>query len=200
MIDSSGNEAHGTADTGLATQSPVTGVINNALDFGSSGMQLDVNAGAYSEFTISGWLYLHDQSNVWSTVIGYEHEWGINTYIKDNRREIGVWNNNKGELLGCGDFLFNEWFHFAILIQESTVYTYLDGEAGPIHPVKGLYSNEPIVFDIFGQNSLDQDFYEYMDEMRLTDSPQSRDWIRTEYLNQSSPSTFCILGTEDNLQ
>jgi hypothetical protein len=35
-----------------------------------------------------------------------------------------------------------------------------------------------------------------MDEVRVSDVARSADWIATEYNNQSSPGTFCALGSE----
>jgi hypothetical protein len=38
-----------------------------------------------------------------------------------------------------------------------------------------------------------------LDEVRISSSPRSADWIRTEYNNQSSPTTFYSVGTEASL-
>ena len=121
MIDSSGSGAHGTADEGLAAQSPVTGVINQALAFGESNIRLDVNAGAFAEFTIAGWLYLPDQASQWSTIIGFDNEWGIQCLMPGgNNRHSGVW--DEPEILDHGaNFPFDVWFHFAMVIQASTL-------------------------------------------------------------------------------
>jgi hypothetical protein len=40
-------------------------------------------------------------------------------------------------------------------------------------------------------------FNGYIDEVRVSKMARSGDWIKTEYNNQNSPSTFCKAGAEE---
>ena len=44
-----------------------------------------------------------------------------------------------------------------------------------------------------------QTFDGIIDEARISNNVRSLDWIKTEYNNQSSPSTFCLVGVEEGL-
>src|SRR5262245_39566857 len=101
----------------------------------------------------------------------------------------------------------NNWYHFAI--------TY-DGSSGSNRPI--FYLNGSLVpvagqatdgnlSDPAGQvwrigtwagdtEPNNQNFKGLLDEVRISDSIRSADWIATDYKNQSSPTTFCRLGPE----
>jgi hypothetical protein len=101
-----------------------------------------------------------------------------------------------------------QWHHAVLLRNGSTGRLYLDGS----EVNSGVVGTGALTFPTAPNNTLligaqwetdtaattDQRNYFQgdLDEVRTSTTARSADWVKTEYNNQSSPSTFYTLGTE----
>lgn len=94
------------------------------------------------------------------------------------------------------------WSHVVGVIAGSSIYIYVNGVQ-----YSATYSGSPATGGSGFALSIGRDFYDNVvppnrwfdgaiDEVRLSTTARSADWIATEYNNQSSPSTFYSLGAE----
>jgi len=93
----------------------------------------------------------------------------------------------------------NSWYHVVMVRSSGTVFFYVNG-AQTSNTNTSSPNTPSNVFTI--GNELDPSNRPYrffngiIDEVRISNSVRSADWIKTEYNNQSSPSTFYSLGGE----
>ena len=104
---------------------------------------------------------------------------------------------------GTGDFpslstgyALNAWNHFAVTADGSQIKYYINGtlaatDSGTQEPV----GNTSYIFigqsDVFGDGA----YTGNLDEIRVSSAARSADWIKTEYNNENSPSTFITVGS-----
>jgi hypothetical protein len=87
------------------------------------------------------------------------------------------------------------WSHVVATYDGTAIKVYKDGIAGsPTARTGNLYTNNTNIQ--FGSWS-GYDFSGSIDEVRISDVARSADWIKTEYNNESNPSSFYVVGGED---
>jgi hypothetical protein len=192
-----------------------SGRINNALGLNGSNQYVQVNNASNLNFagniTVSAWVYMNaanrDQkiaSNQNNSSGGYK--FGIYT---NNKVEFEIRNSSNvaslnrdvsgGTVLSTGN-----WYYLAGISSDvlDSIKTFVNGVSE--RPFKktgilGVASNNLVV----GKEPFDPLYYfsGRFDELRISDKVRSDGWLRTEYNNQSSPSTFYSVdadGTETN--
>src|SRR5438128_341893 len=84
------------------------------------------------------------------------------------------------------------WHHVAVIGARTTVAAiYVDGSAVTLSSFPGNITNTTIAgLNIGRRNNNGRYFSGSLDEIRLSNAQRSADWIKTEYNNQNSPSTF----------
>ncbi len=195
------------------TPSYSTGTIYNALQMNGTDEYVQVNSAAHLNFagniTISAWVNMdtrtRDQKiagNQNGTSGGYK--FGIYT---NNRVEFEIRNSanipslnrdvDGGTILNTG-----QWYYLAGISSDvlDSIKTIVNGV--PERPFKktgtlGTSSNTMVI----GKEPFANSYYfdGRFDEIRISDKVRSDGWLRTEYNNQSSPSTFYSVGAEVSL-
>jgi hypothetical protein len=94
------------------------------------------------------------------------------------------------------------WKHLTLRRSSGTSQVYLNGS-----PIGSTFGNAPLTpttvfaFGAQGQNSTPT-FQRYVegtvDEVRVSSTPRSADWITTEYNNQGTPASFYTTGSEQS--
>lgn len=91
------------------------------------------------------------------------------------------------------------WHYMALTLNAAgTVATaYLDGASIGTHTFASA-PHAPTLYAAIGcaDFSAHREFAGYLDELRISNSIRSADWIATDYASQSSPSTFYSVGTQ----
>jgi len=90
------------------------------------------------------------------------------------------------------------WSHLVVTISGSTVTHYLNGVVngtGTLGSAGAAQNGSDNVY-IGTRSDFGTRFKGSLDEVRLLNTALSADWIRAEYNNQSSPSTFYAMGVE----
>ncbi|HEX2921312.1 MAG TPA: DUF2341 domain-containing protein [Bacteroidales bacterium] len=192
--------------------SPTTssGKINNALRLNRSLDQYAVvqnapNINFTGNVTISAWVNM-SSGGIDQKIAGNQNgsggfKFGIYT---NNKVEFEIRNSANIESLNRavdGGTVLNtgQWYYLAGMSSDilDSIKTFVNGM--PERPFKkdgtlGLSSNnltigkEPFASDLY--------FNGMFDELRISDKVRSDGWLRTEYYNQNSPSTFYTVGNE----
>ena len=203
LLDSSGNGHHGRLGSGTANY--VSGVKNSALEFSGQPQiivdddaQLDTN----EEMTITLWYkkksggpsyqslirkYYADQTGQWSVHI---------TNIGTDKRQEHCWfsdgssyDSYGGEEEHTFDVNNEEWVHLAFVFNKGVVRKYRNGtledeaNSGITHLKTAEYTNDHINIGYmpWGTN---QQFYGYLDEIRLYSKALSGETINAIYQNE----------------
>ena len=200
------SDATSNNHTGTQTGSPIqaAGKIGGSLTFNTNkyldmGNQSDYNFGN-GAFTISAWLYGGSDSKF---ILGKDDFAGNNNntliYTKTSAPlGYAYW---PGATNGATYFgAKGSTWHYVTITRTGTstggLTAYYDGNVSATNTESRNLSNTT-PFRV-GQDNVTNTyaFDGSIDETRVSNSVRSADWIKTEYYNQSSPSTFYSLGGE----
>lgn len=110
--------------------------------------------------------------------------------------KISFWSNGFGWTNGTTATVDdNNWHLIVVSLSGSTAHFYLDGSSDgtAASGAPGSYSGLRMI----GGSEAGTGYYTGdTDEVRVSNTSRSADWIKTEYNNQSSPSTFISVGSE----
>lgn len=84
------------------------------------------------------------------------------------------------------------WHHVVLTFDGSTETLYINGASA------GTSSYSSPINNFASALTMGNPFNGIIDEVRVSNNSRSADWIATEYSNQSSPSSFYTLGSEQN--
>jgi hypothetical protein len=202
-----------------------TGFIADGQDFSTdwisrtdatlNGNVPALSTGSPNEFTISGWMrfdaigarrpLMSKQGDGTGNDRGFAFMLESTNDLKIELFKDNV-SGNRTEVYSTANLVINTWYYLAVTYRFVTDGTsecslYIDGQNDG--------STSTAVGPIF-TNARDLDIGRYfwaggteyyhdglMDEVRLSDTVRSADWIATEYANQNSPSTFYSVGSEE---
>ncbi|MFW9781757.1 MAG: LamG-like jellyroll fold domain-containing protein, partial [Candidatus Heimdallarchaeota archaeon] len=201
VIDSTSYSTSGTV-SGTVNRTAI-GQINGAFDFGFNGMinfgdpsNLDMGT---SSFSISFWIKFEGSTGGFQLPVykGATTEFDIGYDFESMPDESGGaltfrisdGNGNLGESDGLF-FVHNNWMHVTGVVNRTadTISIFKDGlEVGTPNSIAGigtLNNNHNFLasYNIYSINGL-------LDEIRISKTPLSVDWIKTEYYNQYDPDS-----------
>lgn len=212
MIDSTGNGEDGTSSGSMTTSDEVTAKIGNGLSFDGSNDVISAATGLLGQIQTSGeyhislWV-LNDTAPGWFNMV-----FGINNASTDPVMLSGDFSNSNNTKMrhnstsGSSDVIvaadsavWNEtWNKITMRWNGSTVYTRFNGAAANSAAATDIQSTTNTQPPDLGGRSANSDGYVQMlaDELRVSLVDLGANWDETEYNNQSSPSTFYFVGTE----
>lgn len=196
-----------------------TGQINGAdyLDGNDDNVEIDSvvsDVGATDNGTFSCWMYSNEPDNSDIRCAGFG-DTDANTYIY-----IGIINGKlRGKLKNAGTDQwvfetdanindFHNWLHISLVQDGTEPVLYVDGtkpaQTFSVSTDKTQWFSDVGGIDngrigCYNQNNggNTKHFDGTIDEVRLSDTARSADWILTGYNNQSNPSGFITLGSEE---
>ena len=215
--DSTGFANHGAALEGMGHQSQVGGQVDGALSF--DGIDESVVVPNHASLQIEGQITLEtwmsrpaSDSGVilmkdWGSQLNYSlvasyPSGGHLEFYYDRADEGSVEQRytSANPVLGVGS-----WQHVAatfIFGDGASCRLYVNGSTVPGSWTSGDGSLPADIIDLANLNfasSQDNPLQTELDEIRISSVVRSPAWIATEFNNQSSPSTFYLLGTEEVL-
>lgn len=140
-----------------------------------------------SPFTVSGWI----KASSYACLLGAVSNGGI-LIVSSNGAQVQVFSGNGDWVLGTPQTLTNVFAHLAVTYDGSSTWNlYINGVLADSDdwPETISNSNYYIGLDRNGQYGSAQNG-QIIDEVRISTSVRSPDWLATEYNNQNSPSTF----------
>jgi hypothetical protein len=202
--DSTSNDNDGTTGGGMTSGDLVAGAVDGSLDFDNNDV---VNAPASTSLNITGAITLEawvktssaNSGNVLSKI----DTGGSNGYILDvgghsgmNNGKINYWDGTT-DAWRTGNTNVNDgtWHHIAAVHNGSSGYVYLYRDGVPDGSVSGAgarntNSGQGVNISFKDNSGCTYAYVGLLDEIRVSSGVRSADWIKTEYTNQYSPSTF----------
>ena len=203
--DSTSNGNNGTAQGGVSATS---GVDDGAASFdGISGYISTTTNLSLSNLTSEAWVNTtstagHKVSGVESNQTGTgSGGYAPHIYVDTNGKAVaGCYSSGSHTIVSSAAVNDGNWHHLVMTVNTSTnVFAlYVDGASqgtGSCAPgtMTGYFRMGSYKLSGWANGS-DGYFAGIIDEVRLSSSVRSSDWITTEYNNQSSPSTFYSLS------
>ncbi len=210
--DSTSNDNDGTPNGGV-TQG-TTGKVNGADSFDGSNDYVSVpyssNLDPSTVISVDCWFKAPasqpgaDANNVVQIVDNSHGQWNGWVFIIDIPTGKLRWAIMNGvnwyyDAWSISSVLDNDWHHAAGLLDGNQIKFYIDGALQGTTPVTtyALSTGRPINLGAWwGGGAFTRFFNGLIDEVRISDTARSADWIKTEYSNQSDPSNFYSLGSE----
>jgi len=225
MKDSTSNNNDGTSQGSMTAGNQVTGQIDGSLDFDGSNEYIQTTSNELqtaAAITISVWFKADVTTGahhiVWEGK-GTENGWGAGA---DGYHEmhINVGAYNQDNILGCFygtnedaaapnviriDTAFSDTanFHHAVFVVTNPGSSpvgelFLDGVSKGTDTGNQTSRADWDTSLRIGRPGADQRYFDGMvDEVRISDTARSADWIKTCFNNQDSPSSFCSVGAEE---
>ncbi|MEL7002006.1 MAG: DUF2341 domain-containing protein, partial [Bacteroidota bacterium] len=215
ITDASPNAISGTVQADITVADEVTGQINGAINL-DGGADDYIIVGAFnnvpgalditgSNITLSGWINYQGTNTEVSLM-----EKSNGTSDNQVKYYLGVDNNDangmqvrtattsaNGRQDGSTN-IQNTWRYIVMTYDGANMIGYLDGavEVGPTARTGTLTTDATDDFYI-GRRNDNRRLDALVDELRVATVARSANWILTEYNNQSTPSTFYVLGSLD---
>lgn len=193
--DRTGNTNDGTANGTMNGADVVAGQIGNSFDFDGADDYINLGTGPQTTGagarTIEMWGRARDFDN------GGLFQGGTIANDFSLRTDNGTNNNWFVEYEGANqDFTLSNsllnWHHYALVYEGADVQLYHNGVFfGSITSALTTGSNN---LEVARWNA--NEFDGLIDEVKVSNTARSADWITTEYNNQSDPSTFYSIEPE----
>ena len=196
MMDSTSYGNHGTSAGTMTTSDQVAGKIDGSLDFDGSNDLVncgqDASLNLRSAVTMEAWInasVYNAQFNDLMSKLNYD------TYISKGKL-CAYFITNAGTYDACPaggqTMVVGTWYHVAVTYNAGSIITYINGaQDGTASKGATINDDSGYNFNIGYHDAANGLYWQgRADEARLSSVARSADWIRTEYNNQNSPSTF----------
>jgi len=200
--DSTSNDNDGTSQGSMTTGDQVTGQIDGSLDFDGvndfvglpepPASSTNINTGS-----VFAWIKTSSAGTSWRGIV--VKQWAYGMYLYDNTFVIFDWTTFSNRSTGV-NLADGSWHFVGFTFQSGTsdgTKLYIDGTEQLTATFTVANQNEGMVIGAGDNPGTWQFFSGIIDEARISNLVRSPDWIKTEYNNQSSPSTFCSVGGEE---
>lgn len=188
------------------TATPSTGTIDGAGSFnGTTGKALQLTPGASLGFTgpqtLECWFNEKDTADYRGLVLngGSTNRSGA-MYLAIGAQNQIYYNTVGAQTLSTG-WSLNTWNHLVLTDDGTNLKIYLNGTLG-YSGANGTGASGGSLQYALGYNSFDSpnvfSMNGYLDEARISKAVRTADWVKTEYNDQSSPSSFLTLGPESS--
>jgi FlaG/FlaF family flagellin (archaellin) len=207
------NDGQGGGGTTNRVPSKVNGKIGYAQDFEGTDSTPDfINVGSSSSLSITGsitieaWVWVESwEYEYWHMIVARQYGTsfgdGYLLCLRDGGTGyIMVGSNNANR----GTVSTGSWYHLVGVASGSTRRLYLNGVGGTTGSgVTWSLDANPVLIGA-GENGAPgtfpiEQFDGKIDEVRISNTVRSSDWVITEYNNQNNPSSFYTLGIEESV-
>ncbi|MHB8053174.1 MAG: DUF2341 domain-containing protein, partial [Methanoregula sp.] len=227
MRDSTSNANHGTSGGTMTTSDQVAAKINGGLDFDGSNDYVSTNyvQTSVTAYTIEAWIntsttslltvIVHDRGSFLNSGAGRSLTLSIGgTYPGGPGAAGDVAYGVDSDNIYIGRYSTmtvnnNNWHHLVgvwtapsgTAIDPAQFSIYIDGNAAATTAATVGSATSPLTGLNGTQIAQHQPWGMYLpgilDEVRISNSNRSANWILTEYRNQNSPSTFYTVGAKE---
>ena len=200
FIDSTSNNNDGTDYGDMTTGDQVAGQIDGSLDFDGGDDWIILSGIPFADNTlwsISMWVYVEDNTN-YNGFFGNTYSVGENTrlmYISSS--QLRFHNDVNDFVLIDNEPPLNEWSQLTLICNgadSDNLLWYLNG----VYKETVSLADTAVRFKMIGGTGFAwYSFDGIIDEVRISDTDRTAEWIETEYNNQNSPETFLVFGSEE---
>lgn len=207
MIDATSLDNDGTSNGSMTSFDLIDAKIGKGLDFDGSNDYISVPNASSLQFTsalmIAGWI----KADTWPTgdevaILFRKGGDSPNNYqlsVQGSRATILLDDSDQNGFQGNTILNSGQWYHIAGVWNGSDARIYVNGtlDKSPPDSKSGTLGTDTRAAYIGGR--LPGSFHDYfngkIDEVHVSNSSRSADWITAEYNNQNNPSTFVIEGS-----
>lgn len=207
ILDSTTNALGLTTGNGFASTDSIAGKIGPGVQrLSDSYMRRADNVlhEPSGDMTISGWIRATDLASD-NAFILYKNNAGspfysYQLYLDSTTQASFNYLNNSSSSSSSdntGTFSNNVWYFLTGVRTSNTLILYVNGStSGTVNGATSgtLYNSNS---DLNVGNVYDTPPTNSLDEVRISATARSANWIQTEYNNQNSPGTFYTLGSEE---
>ncbi|MCK4613825.1 MAG: DUF2341 domain-containing protein, partial [Thermoplasmata archaeon] len=205
-FDSTSNNNDGEAENGLDMDA--TGKIDGADDFDGTNDYVtvahDASLNLVGPYTLEAWVKPAANINTQQYIlIKY------NAYTLEFRRENGdppekkwlhnyFWDGVRYQDVTTTTYTWagGTWYYVAFTHDGSTVKAYVDGSEETSVTKPTISSTSTSIMRIGCRAGPEKFLNGILDEVRISNTARSDDWIKTSYNNQNNPITFMSFGDE----
>ncbi|MBI4697336.1 MAG: DUF2341 domain-containing protein, partial [Nitrospirae bacterium] len=207
MTDSTSGSNNGTSNGSMTSGDQVAGQVNGSLDFDGSDDYIDAGSSSNikpaTALTVEAWVSRTGGLADWETVLAtnsndsWDDGYGISVF--DTGVKINFWVNTWNQNVAVTSDWPTGWHYVVGTFEASTaVRIYLDGNEGTADtssvPASITYDSHGTGKLFIGSGHQDTGSLYYfsggIDEVRISNTVRSSDWITAAYNNQGSPGTF----------
>jgi hypothetical protein len=199
--DSTANENNANTGTDSATAGKIDGAASNT----STSPYISMPAlGSFSSATFSTWLNANTLTSAAGLIFSRSGSVATGMNLAGNQHLGYTWDNNDPNTYSWDSGLAlptGSWVYAVVTISPTGANAYL-GSNGSIASASQSYtenaqnSGAAWLIGSDAQDLIGRHFDGSFDEVRISNIARSADWIATEYNNQSSPSTFYSVGSQ----
>jgi len=193
---------HTGTTSGMTSADLVTGKIGTAYSFNGSSKKITTNAVSVTgTFTLSAWVKLGatglDQKVITNQSAGGGTSGGYKlgvytTNIPESESGIAA---NRLSTPNPTAFASGAWHYIQSVYTGTSLSTYVDGAQYKILITLNNPSANPNLYIGVGEGGTTFYFNGTIDEPRVSNVAKSADWIKAEYGDQNSPTTFTTVGS-----
>lgn len=216
-LDSTTNANNLQGGGGTAANVPTqssSGLMNGAQNFDGSNDLLNRASTTSLEITgsvtLSAWVNVTDSGSEQVIIAKPESDTShTNPYFDYSIHLLRVdastltprfWTSSSNNGRNCASTVnisTGSWYYIIGVYNGSSMKTYVDGVERCTTDVSGAIDNSAKKLFLGANGGSGEVFENLMDEVRISGSARSADWITTEYNNQSSSSTFYAVGGQE---
>ena len=212
IVDSTQYDNDGTAEASMTTDDQVAGQLDGSLDFdmweGNVGITDSSELDGFSSATWSFWTkpygvtrdYVGFVSKYYGTT--GNKSWSIRQSTTDGELNM-LLTDSSGTVYSVDsanvNLVNNTMYYIVITYDNGTINYYKGGSFIETDSVAmtDIYSGNYNVY-IGSQSQAVNYFGGIIDEIRISSTARTSDWIATEYANQDSSSTFLTINAEED--
>ncbi len=198
ILDSTSNNRDGTSNGTMTSGDQVTGQMNGSLDFdGTDDYISTANLGVTSG-VVSFWMKpatTGSDTRLFSQLTGSPSQGGATRLGSGG---IEIWTGSSWvSVVSASTISASTWYHVALVYSAGSVTAYVNGVQK--NTVSSSFSFSGPTFGIGARflNTYGAYYNGVFDEFRVATTAITADWLITEYNNQSGPSTFLTVGSEE---
>jgi len=210
-VDSSGSGKHGQG-TSMAITAPAGKLAGKAAEFdGAADYITTARILTDTTYSIAAWCNIQSLNGSSGTPIYYQEAGGgttgqevgmIDEYPSAGIQTFFARSGGAGVATGNDvNWALDTWFYAGATFNGTAVTFYYNGGSGGSGTVTGgtppdFNGRIAVWYDLADATRFTDGAF---DELRIRDDVATATWISTEYNNQSSPSTFYSVGSEETL-
>jgi hypothetical protein len=201
--DSTSNANHGT-DSG-SPNLDATGQIDGADDFDGTDDYVDcgndVSLNITDAITIEAWIYIKDYGDSYPRIVSKEatvsaESFALLLWKISHKLQFLIDTGSESPITSTGAIPKDQWVHVAVTFSRPNGIIYINGNydnSGVVDKSVPITTNH---LTIGSNNQNNRNFNCTIDEVRISATARSGDWIKTSYNNQNDPGTFLTFGSE----
>jgi len=208
--DSTSNNNDGTQNGGVTQDA--TGKINGADDFDGGDDYIRVSRSVQDDFTIEFWFKTTDTGSGGSDYRWYKGDGLVDSEVPTTMNDFGVAHHSNGyviagvgnpdkQVISSSGHNDGNWHNVAFTRIKSTgvIKLYVDGTLVDSN-TGGTQSLTSPNYTDFGRIQTGVNYFNgTIDEVKISNTARSTEWISTSYNNQNSPSDFYSLASEETV-